>query len=381
MSASVEEGSSVVVNTLVRHIEEQDGSAKFNMLDWTGKATLNVIGRVIFSHDFEGGNSNDAQAILEGRRRGVSPIIRYVGFLTLMLLRRFPMLNDLPIPAIQAQATAKLAIQSGVAKEMIKRQRELSAPTDKSERKSKDLLSRLISAEASGEITSEELYEQISTFVVSGHETTTQSLAFAIWELARNPASQDRLREELAQFPQFPSFEDFQSRLPFLDAVLRETLRLYPGLPYMERIATKDDVIHLRNPVNLPDGQTLSSITVGAGQTVIIPIFAIHRLDQVWDKADCFVPERWMDGSLPKSDELCSGWSNTLAFSDGPRSCIGFRLAIYQFKVILTQLVTKFRFRDTGAQITLKISSSLQPWVTGQPEQGPQLPVYLDLLE
>ena len=62
-------------------------------------------------------------------------------------------------------------------------------------------------------------------------------------------------------------------------------------------------------------------------QTVLIPIIAIHRLDSVWDDADEFRPERWLE-KLPPAEKLCSGWSNTLAFSDGPRNCIGSRLGM-----------------------------------------------------
>ena len=60
-------------------------------------------------------------------------------------------------------------------------------------------------------------------------------------------------------------------------------------------------------------------------QVVLIPIIAIHRMDSVWKDADAFRPERWL-GELPPSQELCSGWANGLAFSDGPRNCVGLRL-------------------------------------------------------
>ncbi|KAF5388378.1 hypothetical protein D9615_000793 [Tricholomella constricta] len=381
MSADVEQAASVVVNNLTNHVSERDGSCPVNLLDWTGKAVLNVVGRVIFNHDFEGGESVDAQKILDGRRKGVSPIVQYAGFLTLMLLRRFPILNDLPIGAIQAQSITKNVVQTGVAKQMVKRQQQLlEAKGNKAE--SADLLGRLIDAEAAGQISTEELYEQISTFVVSGHETTTQSLAFTMWELARNPAAQEKLREEVSQFSGIPSYDDFRTRLPYLDAVLRETLRLYPGLPYMERLAMKDDVIPLGTPVVTRDGRTLNEISVRKGQTVMIPIISIHRLDEVWRQADKFIPERWIDADgLPPSEALCAGWSNTLAFSDGPRNCIGSRLAIYQFKVILAQIITKFSFQDTGAKISLKVASSLQPWVVTEPEEGPQMPVLIKLLD
>ncbi|THH06110.1 hypothetical protein EW146_g9715 [Bondarzewia mesenterica] len=400
MSHAVTEAASRVINDLAYAVQsgESDNSL-INILDWTSKATLNVIGRVAFLHDFDGGNSKDAQQILNARRKGVSPIAQYAGFLTLMLLRRFPILNHLPISAIQAQGIAKVTIQSGVANEMIKRNKDLIS--DGNIQHQKDLLTRLLHAEANGLISKEELYEQISTLCwVSGHETTTQTLGFTLWELARHPDCQHRLREEVEAFPGEPTYDDYQSRLPYLDAVLRETLRLYPGLPYMERISTKPDAIPLSHPVTLADGKAIGEVEVRAGQTVLIPIMAIHRLHSIWEDGDAFRPERWLE-ELPHREQLCMGWSNLLAFSDGPRSCIGMRLAIFQYKVnahsissfhsfgtdgryrvtqvILTSLITRFRFEDSGCDISLRVSSSLQPWVVGEKDKGSQLPVIVRL--
>ncbi|KAI0922392.1 hypothetical protein AcV7_005936 [Taiwanofungus camphoratus] len=377
MSQEVRDAALQVIDNLAAEIQAQGDRTPINVLDWTGKATLNVVGRVAFLHDFEGGNSKDAQQILNARKRGVSPIVRYAGFLTLMLLRRFPILNDLPIPAIQSQGLVKMTIQSGVAHEMIRRNKDFI--TDEQKQRHKDLLSRLLIAQAEGKISRDELYEQISTFVVSGHETTTQTLGFTLWELSRHQDVQQRLREELDAFPREPTYDDFQSRLPYLDAVLRETLRMYPGLPYMERIAMKADVIPLREPVQLPNGDTITELPVFPGQTVLIPIIAIHRLDSVWKDGDTFRPERWL-GDLPPNEQLCSGWANTLSFSDGPRNCIGMRLAIFQYKVILTYLLQRFKLKDAGANITLKVASSLQAWVEEKMEQGPRLPVILEAL-
>ena len=123
---------------------------------------------------------------------------------------------------------------------------------------------------------------------------------------------------------------------------LYDSLRLYPALPYMERTAVEGDVIPLRKPVQHIDGRVVTEIPVSPGQVasistvtyitplkrsqvVIIPIISIHRSDSIWPDPDTFRPERWLD-KLPPNDELCSGWANGLAFSDGPRNCVGLRL-------------------------------------------------------
>ncbi|EJF60511.1 cytochrome P450 [Dichomitus squalens LYAD-421 SS1] len=153
--------------------------------------------------------------------------------------------------------------------------------------------------------------------------------------ISRHPEIQAKLHEELAAVKGEPTYDDFQARLPYLEAVLRETLRLYSGLPYIERVVTVPDSIPLGEPVKLSNGEVVSQIPVLPGQVVVILCIAIHRMDSVWEDPDVFRPERWLK-DLPPSEKLCSGWAKTLAFSDGPRNCIGYRLAIFQYKVILT---------------------------------------------
>jgi len=289
-----------------------------------------------------------------------------------------PILNSLPIYAIQAQGLARQVIQSGIAHEMIRRNAEVVDGTNL--KLHKDLLSRLLIAHSAGKISKEELYAQISTFIITGNETSTQTLAFLIWELSRHPDVQERLREELKAFPGEPSYDDFQTKLPYLDAVLKETLRLYPGLPYMERVATKADVIPLREPVKLVDGKVVSELPISPGQVVLIPILSIQRMDSVYKDGETFRPERWLDGSVAASARQYSGWAHMLVFSDGPRNCIGMRLGLLQIKVVLTYMMERFRFVDTHEDVTFRISSSLQAWIADKPDLGPYLPVHIELL-
>ncbi|KAJ3575313.1 hypothetical protein NP233_g1184 [Leucocoprinus birnbaumii] len=374
---NIRDMSSDIKDTLFKVIHDLESELKnsnephitANMLEWAGKMTLNAVGRVAFLLDLEGGKSEGATKILAAKAPHSRPATTFGGFLTLMLLRRFSFMNYLPIPALKAQASVREAINNGVMKEIVRRSHAM--PID-----GKDLLSRLLKAD----ITPDELYAQISTFIISGHETTALTLAYSIYELSRHQDCQDKLRSELRDFYGEPTYDDLQTRLPYLDAVLKETLRLYPALPYMERTVVENDVIPLRQPVNSPEGHIMNSVHVKPGQTVIIPIIAIQRLDSVWKDPDTFRPERWLE-QLPPSDDLPSGWSNLLAFSDGPRTCIGIRLAIYNYKTMISAMIQHFRFLDTGAQISLKISSAIQPWVIGKEDLGPHVPVYVEALE
>ncbi|EKM50918.1 uncharacterized protein PHACADRAFT_128546 [Phanerochaete carnosa HHB-10118-sp] len=378
MESDVRVAAMQVIDNFTHEVHASNNKKWVNLFDVTGKATLTIIGRVAFLHDFEGGESEDARKILEARRIGVSPAIKSSSLIMFMLLRRFPILNDLPIPALQVQGLAREIIQSGVAHEMIRRNEDVVEGVDP--KSHNDLLSRLLIAHSAGQISTEELYAQISTFIITGNETSTQTLAFMIWELARHPDVQERLRKELKAFPGEPNYDDFQAKLPYLDAVMRESLRLYPGLPYMERVATKEDVIPLREPVKLSNGKVVSELPISPGQVVLIPILSFQRMDSVYEDGETFRPERWLDGSVDTSTRQFSGWGHMLAFSDGPRNCIGTRLGLLQMKVILTYMMERFRFVDTHEDVTFKISSSLQAWVADKPELGPCLPVRVELL-
>lgn len=101
---------------------------------------------------------------------------------------------------------------------------------------------------------------------MAGYETTSQTVCYALWELAKNPISQAKLREECKDFVGEPSWDDFQTKLPYLDAVLKEVLRIHPAVPNLERVSDREDVIPLRNPIIGEDGRVITEIHIDAGQ-------------------------------------------------------------------------------------------------------------------
>jgi cytochrome P450 len=184
------------------------------------------------------------------------------------------------------------------------------------------------------------------------------SLTWALIELARSPASQSRLRAELAQLYRSnggadPTYEQLfsQTALPYLDAVVHEILRLHPPVGETNRIASEDDVIPLAYPVTTRDGILTDRIVVKKGQNVSVPIRFIGRSEKFWGEgAKIFRPERWLElgsdsgfrpdgaekasGNSLKATEL-SGHRHLLTFSDGQRTCLGKSFALAEFKVCL----------------------------------------------
>jgi cytochrome P450 len=194
----------------------------------------------------------------------------------------------------------------------------------------------------------EEIYNHVVTFVVAGHETTSGAIAFALWLLATDQPLQQALRDEINDFPGEPTYDELNNpdTLPFLDAVCKESLRLFSAGARNEKVAITDDVIPLREPVRGTDGLWIKSIPVKKGQIIHIPSIAINRDEDVWGDADTFRPSRWLVGTpyaekyckpdergLLPADQMCGGWASTFSFSEGPRTCIGLNLALFEYKV------------------------------------------------
>ena len=128
----------------------------------------------------------------------------------------------------------------------------LAAAENKVERKDvvgKDLLSLLVRDNMASDIpedsrmTDEEVLAQVPTFLLAGHETTSTAVTWILYALSQNEAAQDKLRAELrACAEDEPSMETL-SALPYLDCVVRETMRLYSPVSNTLRVAMKDDVI------------------------------------------------------------------------------------------------------------------------------------------
>jgi cytochrome P450 len=175
-------------------------------------------------------------------------------------------------------------------------------------------------------MTTGELRDNLLTFIVAGHETTALTLSWALYLLAFDPDIQERVRDEaravLGGRPAAGA-EDVAS-LVYTRQVIEETLRLYPPAAFLSRTARAADELCGRE--------------VRPGDTVMLPIYALHRNHDLWPDPDRFDPDRFAPGA--ERDRFA--W---LPFGDGPRICIGASFAMMEAVVILATLVARFRFR------------------------------------
>ena len=127
----------------------------------------------------------------------------------------------------------------------------------------------------------EELMDQISTLLFAGSDTTSLAIAWCLHHLSLNPRVQNRLREELQSLH---SIEDmsFVDKLPYLNAVVQETLRLCPPAHSTIRVAMEDDLIPLSHPVKLRDGTVVQEVHIRKGSYVHIPIEGLNMSKDIW---------------------------------------------------------------------------------------------------
>ena len=121
-------------------------------------------------------------------------------------------------------------------------------------------------------------------------------------------------------------------------------------------------MIPLKFPVLTPDGSTITSIPIKAGQAVYIPMVPADRLKCVWGPdANSWRPARWMEeGGLPDSNLMNSGYARLMAFSQGAKACVAMRLAVYQVKVCNIGRQTVARLFTKTAVYHLSHDSFLQ---------------------
>ncbi|MEA2391236.1 MAG: hypothetical protein QOK31_1345 [Solirubrobacteraceae bacterium] len=191
-----------------------------------------------------------------------------------------------------------------------------------------DLLSLLLEArdEDGGSLSDAQVRDQVMTLLFAGHDTTTATVTFLFYELARHPHELTRLIEEQDEVLEgrAPTAEELFSGMPRLEAALDETLRLYPAAWVGPRLAV--------------ESFEFAGSTVPAGSHVNYSSWVSHRLSDVFPDPEAFVPDRFTPeakAKLPKGAYV--------PFGGGSRTCIGMRFGQLEIKAIATLVLRRFR--------------------------------------
>jgi len=184
-----------------------------------------------------------------------------------------------------------------------------------------DVLSILLQAhdEDGRPMTDEELRDELMTLLVAGHETTATSLAWAFDLLLRHPAELERLQAEI----------EAENGTEYLDAVIKETLRIRPVVPGVVRV--------LKAPVEL------NGFELPAGARVAPNIYLTHRRPDVYPEPERFRPERFLGDDAPDT----YSW---IPFGGGIRRCLGASFAMYEMQIVIPAILRAVRLRAAAAE-------------------------------
>lgn len=195
-------------------------------------------------------------------------------------------------------------------------------PTD-----SDDLLNLLLTAEDDqGRLPLKRVRDEVTTFMLAGHETTANAMAWMWYLLAQNPAARDRMLDEVDRVlaGRRPTVDDL-SDLVWTTACFMEAMRMYPPAWAIPRTAIRDDVI--------------GGHRIPRGATVIIPVYSVHHDERFWPEPEVFDPSRF----LPENSKGRHR-SAYLPFGGGKRVCIGTSFALMETTLITAMMSQRFTY-------------------------------------
>ncbi|KAG7299556.1 hypothetical protein JYU34_016517 [Plutella xylostella] len=194
-----------------------------------------------------------------------------------------------------------------------------------------------------------ELREEVMTLTVAGTDTSAVAIGYTLKLLGKYPHIQEKVYQELLDVfegSDRPLIKEDLMKLTYLERVVKESLRLFPPVPFIIRKVLED--------IKLPSGRVLP-----AGSGVVVSIWGIHRDPHYWGPdAEHFDPDRF----LPERLNLAHSTS-FMPFSSGPRNCVGYQYAMMSIKTALSTVLRKYK-------------------VVGDPESGPipSMRVKLDVM-
>ncbi|KAJ7226048.1 cytochrome P450 [Mycena pura] len=378
----------------------ESSSTTFDVAHWISRTTFDIFGLAGFNYHFKALHDESEEVYSAYRRMFAisdkASLLRVYKQLYLPIIEKICPDEDDRI----TQRCLKIIRECGMG--LIQTKRRAAVDDEKADLQSeeKDILSLLmksnLSSDPSNRMSETELLDQLTSFLFAGSDTTALATTWCLHFLSIHPEIQKRLRAEIVSCGSdaaatskrnsttsmsSTSQADRIDSLPFLDAVLRETLRVCPPVHGTLRVATADDLIPISSPVVLRDGTVIHEtehVRIRKGSAVHIPLEGINMSEDIWGSdARQFNPDRWT--SLPASAHppIFPGLANVMSFSLGRAACPGYRFALLEAKVVLATILPHFMFSPAeGVEIGKYNSVVTKPFVRGQLQSGGiQLPL------
>jgi cytochrome P450 len=317
-------------------------SAVVDMVEWTNFATFDIIGELSWSKSYECLDSGSGHAFM-------SVLLHFQAVCIGASISYYPWLN-----AFVAGITPKSAFQllENIFKDGHER---LQARMKSQQSDHPDLITHIVDyntkSNPEDKLTDDEIEQNVMAIIVGGSETLTTTFTGAFHYLLADPPKLVRLTKEIrSSFASaFEITANSAAKLPYLNAVLEETLRLCPPIPDM-----------LRRDVPKGAPATIAGRVIPANTTVSVSCYSMFKSDQHFASAETFEPERFLNEKSRTGDANASALShNDLSafypFSLGPHNCLGQPLA----KLEMRLLVALFLYRYN---VTVPAGEPLRKW-------------------
>ncbi len=293
------------------------GSAPRSLDLAMSELTADIICRTVFSTSLA---SDMAREVFDA----FTVFEREVAQVELRRLIFEPAFADVPQPELVLKACERIRLQLG---KLIDRHGQAACPHADIARAVMDARD----ANTGEGFSREELVDQLGVFFLAGHETTASVLTWAFYILATQPSILARVRAELDEtVGDGPVAFEHIKKLRFTRNVFKETLRLYPPITFIPRVAAEDT--------------TIGRYNVKRGAMIMIAPWTIHRHHNLWTNPHAFDPDRF---SPERQGELTPG--AYLPFGVGPRVCVGKAFATIEATLILARLARRYDFSVENA--------------------------------
>ncbi|XP_006462835.1 hypothetical protein AGABI2DRAFT_144299 [Agaricus bisporus var. bisporus H97] len=383
-----------------------NGPKEIDVFHWTSRTALELIGQSGMGFSFDSlVDDNDYHPTL-----AIGPLVFYATQYIFPLAKKFnfPRVKRFiaeRIPSERAQGLIHIIdVMRQTSIEIIEEKKKALMDSDPAivaemENK-KDIISILMRANmtASEEdrLSDEEVIGQVSSLVFAAMDTTSSALARTLWLLSEHPGVQEKMRDEIreAQKNGELSYDQLVS-LPYLDAVCRETLRVYPPVSFATlRKLLKDTVLPFSKPVLDSTGKEVTEIFLRNGTAVILSLLGANTNPDIWGPdSHEWKPERWLS-QLPDTvagAHMPGVYSHVMTFLGGGRACLahdsecyssGFKFSQLEMKVVLSVLLASFRFAKSKSKpVAWKMSAITSPVVESGDGKTRELPLFLSLVD
>ncbi|CAO2206973.1 unnamed protein product [Urochloa humidicola] len=288
---------------------------------------LNLVSSALFSADVVDVGGESAR----GLRELVEELVEMVAKPNVSDL--FPILRPLDLQGWRRHAAGHFEKVFKILDDMIDRR---LADSSNQQDKHGDFLDVLLELVAAGKIARDNVTTILFDVFGAGSDTVAITVEWAMAELLRNPGAMARLRAEIADSDlggKEAVEEEDAARLPYLQAVVKEAMRLHPVAPLM--------LPHLA----AEDGVEVGGYAVAKGSTVIFNAWAIMRDPEAWERPDEFVPERFLDGAAAAGVDFRGKDYEFIPFGSGRRMCPGVPMAERVVPLVLASLLHAFEWR------------------------------------